>query len=292
MTAGGSASGLTYTLLDVFTDRPLSGNPLAVFDDGSGLPDASMQAIARELNLSETVFLLPPEHGGHARARIFTPSVELPFAGHPVLGASFVVGSRLKESPVELETAAGLVPVALDYAGDEPCFGWMRQPLPRLSGYERSAALLEALGVARAELPVECYDNGPRHVCVALASEEEVVGLRPDITALSSHEGVGVSCFAGSGTSYKTRMFAPALGVAEDPATGSAAGPVCLHLARHGRLGFGEEAELRQGEEIGRPSLLFARVTGSAEKIESVEVGGAAVVVGRGELRRPETVPS
>ncbi len=120
---------------------------------------------------------------------------------------------------------------------------------------------------------------------VALGSEEEVAALRPDRSRLLELGGIGVNCFAGAGSRWKTRMFAPGHGVDEDPATGSAAGPLALHLARHGRIGFGAEIEIAQGAEIARPSTLYARVEGSADAVERIEVGGSAVVVARGEFR-------
>ena len=121
---------------------------------------------------------------------------------------------------------------------------------------------------------------------VALQSAEQVAALRPDMAALAElGDGLGFSCFAPAGAAVKTRMFAPGLGVAEDPATGSAAGPLAVHLVRHGRLGFGEQLEIRQGEEIGRPSLLYARAEGSGERLERVVVGGSGVIVARGDYR-------
>jgi trans-2,3-dihydro-3-hydroxyanthranilate isomerase len=142
--------------------------------------------------------------------------------------------------------------------------------------------------VERSELPVERYDNGAPHVYVALESEDEVARLRPDLNRLAELEGVvGVNCFAGANGRWKTRMFAPAGGVPEDPATGSAAGPLALHLARHGRIAFGDEIEITQGVEIDRPSTLYARADGSADNVEPVEVGGSAVVIARGELQVP-----
>jgi trans-2,3-dihydro-3-hydroxyanthranilate isomerase len=163
----------------------------------------------------------------------------------------------------------------------------MSQPLPTVEPFgAREAELLAAIGVARSELPIEVYDNGIRHVYVALGSEEQVAGLRPDLGALAAFGAVlGVNCFAGSGGRWKTRMFAPAGGVPEDPATGSAAGPLALHLARHGRVEFGQEIEISQGVELKRPSTLYARVEGTADRVERVEVGGSAVVVARGEFR-------
>jgi trans-2,3-dihydro-3-hydroxyanthranilate isomerase len=271
-----------YLIADVFTASPLQGNQLGVFPDGRGLDGALMQRTARELNLSETVFFLPSERGCDARVRIFTPVGELPFAGHPVLGSAFVLGDLLGVAKVSLETGLGPVPVELERDGDRVVFGRMEQPIPVAEPFEHVTELLAALGGPESGLPVEAYRNGPRHVYVELASEAEVAGLRPDQRALAELQ-VGVSCFAGHGASWKTRMFAPFLGVPEDPATGSAAGPLAVHLARHGRIAFGEEVEIRQGEEIGRPSVLYARADGTADRIERVLVGGSAVIVARGE---------
>jgi trans-2,3-dihydro-3-hydroxyanthranilate isomerase len=273
-----------YVLLDVFTDTPLQGNQLAVFTDAEELPAQDMQPLARELNISETVFVLAPEQGGDVRIRIFTPVVELPFAGHPVLGTAIAVGTKLRRDAVTLETGAGLVPVALARGGERAAYGSMQQPIPSWQPFEREAELLDALGVKRSRLPVEVYVNGPRQVYVELAGEEEVVSLRPDMRALAELGELGANCFAGSGARWKTRMFGPGLGVPEDPATGSAAGPLALHLARHGRIAFGEQIEIRQGAEVGRPSLLHARAVGSVERIERVEVGGSAVIVASGEF--------
>jgi trans-2,3-dihydro-3-hydroxyanthranilate isomerase len=279
-----SAGWRQYLIADVFTTSPLEGNPLAVFPDARGLGEDAMQRTARELNLSETVFFLPAEDSGDIRVRIFTPLNELTFAGHPVLGSAFVLGETLGASAVTLETGAGLVPVELKRSRGRITFGRMEQPVPVPEPYEEAAELLAALGVPRSGLPVEAYRNGPRHVYVELASEAEVAGLWPDQRALA-HLPVAVSTFAGRGPAWKTRMFAPFHGVAEDPATGSAAGPLAVHLARHGRIGFGDEIEIRQGEEIGRPSRLYARAEGSADKVERVLVGGSAVIVARGEYR-------
>jgi trans-2,3-dihydro-3-hydroxyanthranilate isomerase len=271
-------------VLDVFTEEPLAGNPLAVFLDGGGLAAELMQRLARELNLAETVFLLAPGGGGDVRARIFTPAGELPFAGHPVLGSAIVVGEALQRSDVTLETGRGEVPVSVARGGGRAAFGRMRQPLPSWQPYARERELLDALGVASSGLPVELYDNGPQHVYVELGDERAVARLRPDMRALADLGALCVSCFAGSGERLKTRMFAPALGVAEDPATGSAAGPLAVHLARHGRVPFGREIELRQGAEIGRPSLLRACAHGSLEQLERVEVAGSAVLVASGHF--------
>jgi trans-2,3-dihydro-3-hydroxyanthranilate isomerase len=275
---------LRYVVADVFTDVPLTGNQLAVFTDGRGVDDGTMQRLAREMNLSETVFVLPPEVGGHARIRIFTPVAELPFAGHPVLGSAFVLGGPLQLVEIRLETGSGVIPVTLEREGARITFGRMQQPIPNWEPFELAEELQELLGV-RSQLPVEAYDLGPHHVFLELGSEAEVAALDPDFVALLRLTDIGVNCFAGSGTHWKTRMFAPAHGVNEDPATGSACGPLGIHLARHGRISFGEEVEVSQGAEIGRPSTLYVRVDGSPEQIDRVEVGGSAVVVARGEFR-------
>jgi trans-2,3-dihydro-3-hydroxyanthranilate isomerase len=276
-----------YVVADVFTDTPLQGNPLAVFLDARGLSGESMQSAARELRLSETAFVLPAEGDGHRRIRIFTPAEELPFAGHPVLGSALVLAELLGETMLRLETGAGVVPVELERDGRHVAFGRLDAPIPVLEPYERADELVGALGLERSELPVDAYRSGPLHVLVALPSEEAVAALRPDMGALRALGEVGVSCFAGSGLRWKTRMFAPGLGVPEDPATGSAAGPLAVHLARHGRIAFGDEIEIRQGAEIGRPSVLYARADGSAEQIDRVTVAGSAVVVARGEYALP-----
>jgi trans-2,3-dihydro-3-hydroxyanthranilate isomerase len=273
-----------YVIADVFTDEALTGNGLAVFTDARELEEEQLQPLARELNLSETVFVYPAEADGHARIRIFTPAVELPFAGHPVLGTAFVLGAPLQLGEIRLETKAGVVPIVLEREGARIVFGRMTQPVPSWEPFEHAEELQELLGV-RSELPVEYYDLGPGHVYVALASEEAVAALRPDFGAIERLTAAGVNCFAGSGTKWKTRMFAPGAGPAEDPATGSAAGPLAVHLARHGRIGFGEEIEITQGVEIKRPSKLYATAWGTPDRIERVEVGGSAVVVARGEFR-------
>ena len=274
-----------YVVCDVFTDTPLMGNQLAVFTDAREIPEEMLQDLAREMNFSETVFVYPKEDDGHARIRIFTPGAEVPFAGHPTLGTAFVLAAPMQLPEIRLETGAGTIPVRLDRDGPRIVFGWMQQPIPTVEPYAGAEELLSAIGVERSELPVEVYDNGLQHVYVALESEQAVAALRPDLGRLGSSDVLGVNCFAGSGTRWKTRMFAPGVGVWEDPATGSAAGPLAVHLARHGSIGFGEEIEITQGEEINRPSKLYARVEGSPGEITRVEVGGSAVTVAHGEFR-------
>jgi len=279
-------AGFRFVIADVFTDTPLAGNQLAVFTDAREIPEERLQALARETNFSETVFVYPGSGEAHARIRIFTPGIEVEFAGHPTLGTAFVLAAPMQLEVIRLETGRGVIPVKLEREGARIVFGRMEQPLPTVAPFDREAELLAALGLARSELPVELYDNGLQHVYVTFPSEAEVAALAPDFSSLHDlGEEVGINTIAGSGGRWKTRMFVPSGAVAEDPATGSAAGPLALHLARHGRIRFGDEIEITQGVEIGRPSKLYARVDGSADAVERVEVGGSAVVVARGEFR-------
>ncbi|HXC81934.1 MAG TPA: PhzF family phenazine biosynthesis protein [Trebonia sp.] len=276
-----------FKIVDVFTGNPLEGNQLGVFLDGRGLDTDMMLNATREMNYSETVFFLPPEHpDADARVRIFTPGGELPFAGHPTLGSAWVIGEIFGKSTVTLELGVGNVPVELESEGGTTTFGRMSQPVPAWGPYDGTAEVLDALGVPdhQSSLPIEWYRNGPLNVYVEFPSEEAVAALAPDMGKLGRIP-INLSCFARTEDGWITRMFAPALGVGEDPATGSAAGPLAVHLARHGRIKFGEEIEIRQGAQIHRPSVLYARVEGTGDAIERVLVGGRAVIVAHGVYR-------
>ena len=282
---------LRYTLLDVFTTRALTGNSLAVFTDARGLSPDTLQALAREMNLSESVFVLPPEAGGQAKIRIFTTAQELPFAGHPTLGAAFALGGALQAETVRLETGVGIIPVRLERDGAKVVFGWMEQRLPIARLLEQPAQLLAALGLSDSALPVVEYDNSIKQIFVATDSEQRVATLRPNLEQLGvlfPDAAINVFCVQRQREAetlhVKTRNFAVAFGMREDPATGSAAGSLAVHLHRHGQLAFGTTLHIHQGEEIQRPSELFALLYGSADTLERVEVGGSAIVIGRGEI--------
>ena len=278
----------TFRIVDVFTDRPLVGNQLAVFEDAAGIPESLLQPLALEIGYAETVFAYPGTEDADARIRIFTPTSEVPFAGHPVLGTAVVVATRLGAERVVLETGRGPVPVRIDRTSGAAPRGTMEQPIPTIGLYDKADEFLGAVGVDQSVLPVTLYDNGIPHVYAMLESPDGVAALRPNFSALSelarssSMPLVGFNVFSGSGLNWKTRMFAPADGIAEDPATGSAAGPLTLHLARHGRIPWDTEIRIVQGVEIGRPSELFARVSGDADHVTKIEVGGYAVPVGGG----------
>jgi len=277
-----------YVLVDVFTDTPLEGNQLAVFTDARDLTDGDMQALARELNIAETVFVLPPSsRDADVRIRIFTPATELPFAGHPTLGTAFVLGGPLSAIILRLETKSGVVPVELEREGPKIVFGRMEQPLFTWEPVVDPAPLLAALGVARSELPVERYALGPGHSFVALASPADLTALVPDLDALSRLTTAGTYCFARDGDGVKARVFLPGIGIPEDPATGSGAGPLAVHLARHGWKAWGDEVRISQGAEIGRPSTLYGQAFAEQGELRQVVVGGPAVVVARGEFSLP-----
>jgi len=274
-----------YAVADVFTEIPLEGNPVAVFLDAAGLSSERMQQIAHEMHLSETVFVLPAETDGDVRVRIFTPVNELPFAGHPTLGTAIVLGESATSERLGVETAMGTVPFELwrDKLGRVSA-ARMWQPIPTWEPYDRADELLEGLGLAASTHPVEVYRNGPRHVFVGLESVAALSALVPDQRILARLPDMAANCFAGSGAHWRLRMFSPAYGVVEDAATGSAAGSLAVYLARYGLTPFGEQIEILQGVEMGRPSTMRARATGTRERIEEVQVGGAAVVVAHGTL--------
>ena len=245
-----------------------------------------MQRIARELNLSETVFVLPAEQGGDARIRIFTPATSCRSPGIRCSARRSWSASARPLDRCDWRPERASSPCELERTGDRIVFGRMQQPIPPWGPYEREARAARRARRRAVRLPVEAYRNGPLHVYVALESEEAVAALEPDSARSRELDRRRRQLLRrlrrGAGRRGCSR---PAHGVAEDPATGSAAGPLAVHLARHGRIAFGDEIEIRQGVEIGRPSVLYARAEGSPERIERVEVGGSAVIVAHGEYR-------
>jgi trans-2,3-dihydro-3-hydroxyanthranilate isomerase len=263
-----------YVVVDAFATLPLEGNPVAVFFDSDDLSTKRMQRIAREMNLSETTFVLAPKKGGDARVRIFTPVNELPFAGHPMLGTAIALGAETDQDRLLLETRMGIIPFELDRRDGRVIATRMRQPVPRWEPFEDADELLDALEVKNSTLPVEIYRNGPRHVFVGLESVEALSALNPDHRALARFPDMAANCFARSVGHWRTRMFSPAYGVVEDAATGSAAGPLAIHLTRHGLVERGKQIKILQGVEINRPSLMLARAEWKGDRVVSVEVGG------------------
>jgi trans-2,3-dihydro-3-hydroxyanthranilate isomerase len=283
MTKAAPAHSHQYRVVDAFTSTPLEGNPVAVFFDGDDLSADQMQRIAAEMKLSEVTFVLQPEKDGNARVRIFTPVNELPFAGHPVLGTAIALGCSTGRERLRIETAAGVIPLELDMRGSVPRVR-MEQPVPTWQPYEHAAELLDALGIRSPAVPVEAYRNGPRHVLVGLESVSALSALRPDHRALAAFPDMAANCFAASGSTWRMRMFSPAYGVVEDAATGSAAGPLAVHLARHGLARYGQDIEILQGVEMGRPSQMWARARCRDGQPHSVQVAGSGVVVASGTI--------
>jgi len=272
---------IDYVVCDVFTEHGLAGNQLAVFPHAEALGDGLRGALAREMNYSESVFVSPGVDGADARLSIFTPACELPFAGHPVLGAAAVL-AQSSSRRLLLGTQVGPVTLTVCPAGPRRAEAWMQQPWPARVDVE--AELIQgALGSADPDGPpaITGYDNGARYALVELRSRAAVAALEPDLASLG-RLGHGALFFAGAGLSWKARMFAPSIGIVEDPATGSAAGPLAVHLHDDGRLAAGETMEIEQGVELGRPSRLRATVQSDADDGLRVSVGGHVVTVARG----------
>jgi trans-2,3-dihydro-3-hydroxyanthranilate isomerase len=293
---------LHYHLIDVFTDRAFGGNPLAVFAEGAGIPDALMQSIAKELNLSETTFVLAPADAKHdCRVRIFTPGSELPMAGHPTVGTAFVLAREgiLKKPNAIFEEGVGPVPVSIELKDGAPGFIEMRQPLPTFGPrFENIDAIAEMLSlepraIRDTKLPVEIVSCGVPYLLVPLDGLESIRRIRfrtyvwervvreqapaPDVFVFTT-----AAEFPGS--DIHSRMFAPAHGIAEDPATGSAQGPLGCYLVRHGVLPSDDELRFvsEQGVEMGRPSFLRIRIAHDRGEISAVRVGGTCHYMGGG----------
>lgn len=288
---------LHYFLVDVFTDCVFGGNPLAVFTDANGISTALMQSIARELNLSETTFVLPPETPGtDYRVRIFTPAAELPMAGHPTVGTAFVLArEKMITGPlVTFGEGVGPVPVTL-----RPGLIEMTQPLPKFgSHYEADAVAavlsLDARAITDTGLPAGIVSCGVPLLFVPVRdlAAMRAIRLRLDLweRTLRGTEGQHVFVFTREvefpGSSVHARMFAPASGIPEDPATGGAAGPLGCYLVRHGVMAAEPCAEFtcEQGIEMGRPSFMRIAIEQEAGAITAVRVGGNCCFVGEGDL--------
>ena len=296
-----------YLHYDVFTDRLFGGNPLAVVLDGRGLSAETMQAIGKEMNLSETTFVLPSEQSEtDVRMRIFTPGAELPIAGHPTIGSTFALARSGVIAPGRERFVFGLgvgpVPVALTWKGDDLGFAWMTQPTPTfgdaIADPAGAAAALHLPGpaVAGTGLPVQVVSCGVPFLFVPLTTRSAVDGAWVDQQALetllqTAHtRASGVFVFSseprGERSTVYSRMFAPGLGVHEDPATGSASGPLGAYLVRHKVVPPEKAGSMLslQGVKMGRPSHVHIAIGLERGEITSVRVGGEAVLAGEGTL--------
>jgi len=299
-----------YLHLDVFTTTPFEGNQLAVFPEPAGLSDDEMQRITREMAFSECTYVFPPETPGtHVRLRIFTPGEELPMAGHPTIGSTFALaieGTIASGAPeFVFGLGVGPTPVALEWKGKALDFAWMTQPKPTFgSRIGDRSSLASALGVKESDIASsapQVISCGVPFVFVQLAS-------RASVDAVDVNRAAYRACLSGAGidempvflftldrtgatgdeTVY-SRMLAPGFGIAEDPATGGASGPLGCYLAANELLA---DAKLRhfvslQGAAMKRPSQLHVSIERSGPSITRVRVGGRSVLVGRGELLVP-----
>jgi len=298
-----------YLQLDVFTEHLFGGNQLAVLLDARGLATSTMQAIAREMNFSETTFVLPPERPDtDVRMRIFTPGAELPIAGHPTIGSTFALARTGVITPGREQFVFGLgvgpVPVALTWRNDELSFAWMTQPLPTFSAPIGSAEAAAALGLSEATvsdtgLPAQVVSCGVPFLYVPLTTRTAVDSAAIDPTAYGKlmrawpDAGSCVFCFsaerAGDSATVYSRMFAPAVGVFEDPSTGIASGPLDCYLVRHHVVTAEQAASMisLQGVKMGRPSHVHISIAVERGDIRSVRVGGMSVLAGEGTLYIP-----
>ncbi len=286
-----------FVQVDVFTAVPFGGNQLAVFTDAPGMTDAQMQAIAREMNFSESTFVFPPEDPKHdARVRIFTPGQELPMAGHPTVGTGFVLGCERAKDSLVFELGVGPTPVTVERGDGMTGGATMRQRVPEFWDAKLEpvdAAGLVSLGVdsVHETLPIMCGSAGVDYVYLPLRTRADVAAAQPNVAAMEAHFGeafhraVFVFAVEPDATSdVRGRMFFLVNGAPlEDPATGSAAGPLGSYLVRQGALPA-RRIRLQQGYEMGRPSDINIDVAGSAHALESVHVGGGVVKVAEGEL--------
>lgn len=280
---------LRYVLCDVFTDRPLAGNALAVFTDARDLETATMQALARELNLSESTFITPPEKGGTVRMRIFTPRQEVPFAGHPTLGTAAVLGSALERDTLVLETLLGNVTVSVRREEGDLTSASFVLPAPGQLPPVEAAAICDALRLGVSAHSMGLYDAGLSHLVVVLEDPQALRQLDPDWARAARLPCDTLDVCAKVGAGIEVRVFAPKHGVPEDPATGSAVGPILWHLHRHGLHLMDQSIVLSQGCAVGRPARLSGRLFQSPDG-PAIEVGGQIVVVARGEFRLPDAL--
>ena len=292
-----------YAILDVFTATPLAGNPLAVVLEGQGLDAARMQAVAREFNLSETVFVIEPDNPVHsARLRLFTPQSELPFAGHPTVGTAVLLALRKAENPdlpeAMLVLEEGLGPVRCgvsvkDAVSGHAIFDAPRLPI-RMGGLADRETIAAALGLMPLELGFEnhepsAFSAGLPVTFVPVRDLDALAKAKPDLsvwpTAFTNGAPAAFLYFRDADHHFRARFFAPTLGVGEDPATGSAVAALAGVLRRFDDPPAGtHNYVIEQGVEMGRPSLIELEMDMEGDEVVSVRIGGEAIVVAEGAL--------
>lgn len=301
---------LTFYQADVFTDRPFGGNPVAVVPEAMGLSDRELQQIAREMNLSETVFVFPPtDPAATAKLRIFTPTQEIPFAGHPVLGAFFVLAklgrlpSKNEATRLLYECNLGSFPLEILAREGEILRVVMSQPKPQFLGVVDNLKdlfeIANALGLPKSQItdtkvPVEVVSTGLPIIIVPVRTLTGVRSMTPNVSAINDlcarHGAKGLMAFTTmtveEASAVHTRVFAPPIGVLEDPATGSASGALGAYLVQNGVVEVAPMTEIlaEQGYELERPSRILIQVESDDDAIQQVKVGGQAVMVIEGTL--------
>lgn len=282
---------LPFQVWDVFTDTPFTGNPLAIVETSGDLTTAQMQTLARQFNLSETIFLMPPSDPANAaRARIFFPTAEIPFAGHPTIGASLFLAARDGLADLVLEEEAGLVPVSIR----DGVAQFTAPVLPVRHGGSVSMSLCaEALGLSEDVIgPHEpgAFKGGPAFLYIPLRDRDSLAHARPmepAWTALMDSADVDSAWIYDP--DLNARMFSPTAGIPEDPATGSASAILAAQLLANGALPNGTTRQtIRQGDDMGRPSRIGFEADVADGKLLAVRISGPAVPVAEGRIRSPE----
>ena len=292
-----SSRRLPFIQFDVFTSQPLQGNPLAVFSDGSGLNDEEMQAIAREMNLSETTFIFPrdasTERKRGTRVRIFTVQEELPFAGHPTLGTAFALRGDSGATQIRLDLNVGTIPVEFDQVPGQPAFGEMTQNDPVFGQIHDREKIAEVTGIPfedfHPELPIQTVSTGVAFTILPIRTLDAIRRLQ--ITQQRASEYLSASgskfffCVSTETVAPDARLHARMLFYnGEDPATGSASGCAAAWMVAHGVAEPDEQVMIEQGVEMKRASRIFVRASRRNDRVVNVRVGGNVVEVLRGEL--------
>jgi trans-2,3-dihydro-3-hydroxyanthranilate isomerase len=296
-----------YHLLDVFTDKAFGGNQLAVFTDGASVPPELMQHIAKELNLSESTFVMPPTNpANNFKVRIFTPGSELPMAGHPTVGTGYLLARlgmiQREGNPTQavFEEGVGDIPIEISYSAEsgEPVEVWMTQPKPQFGPIvEDRDLVLKALSITEdaidSRYPVQMMSTGVPFIYVPLKSLADArklsLNAEPAKELAARYNANGIFVFTQevetASSTVHSRMFAPGLGVSEDPATGSACGPLGAYLVHYGIVPSVDTYMIsEQGIEMGRPSSIHIRMVGENGEITAARIGGTCQYMGRGEL--------
>jgi trans-2,3-dihydro-3-hydroxyanthranilate isomerase len=295
---------LHYHKVDVFTDRAFGGNPLSVFTNGRGISAKTMQLLAKELNLSEATFVLPPENpANNYKLRIFTPAKELPLAGHPTVGTTFILARELmienrgNPTKIVLEEGVGDIPVSIEFDGGQPAMIWMTQPRPQFSRQttpEERSDIAEMLSLPVEALddryPIQVVSAGVPFLYIPIKDLASIrtIRMRLDVNerVMKAFDTSDVFVFTREveteGSTVHSRMFAPTMGVWEDPATGAASGPLGAYLVRYGIAPDPNRIISEQGIEMGRPSYIHIQVDKQGDEITSARIGGQCHYMGEG----------